>query len=68
MVCLSNFMLSFFSVLGIHLVEVIRKVLETKNIRGSMATGVITLLYKKGERSDIANYRLLTMLSVDYKL
>lgn len=63
-----KFYVRFFSILGIHLVEVIRKVLEERNIRGSMATGVITLLYKKGERSDIANYRPLTMLSVDYKI
>lgn len=63
-----KFYVRFFSTLGIHLVEVIRKVLENKNIRSLMATGVITLLYKKGERSDIANYRPLTMLSVNYKI
>lgn len=39
-----EFCVSFFNILGPYLVEMVRKVLENKNIRGSMATGVITPL------------------------
>lgn len=65
---LVEFYVRFFNILGPYLVEMVWKMLENKNIRGSMATGVITLLYKKAEKSDIANYRPFNMLTVDYKI
>jgi len=49
-------------------VEIVREVLESNNVKGSMSTGVMILLYKKGERADITNYRPLAMLTVDYKI
>ncbi|CDQ99049.1 unnamed protein product, partial [Oncorhynchus mykiss] len=33
-----------------------------------MVVGVLSLLYKKGEVTDLSNWRPLTMLCVDYKL
>lgn len=33
-----------------------------------MRMGCITLLYKKGERSDLSNWRPITLLNVDYKI
>jgi len=58
-----EFYVKFFNVLGPYLVEVVREVLGNKNVKGSMTTGVMSLLYKKGERADISNYRPLTMLT-----
>jgi len=63
-----EFYISFFNVLGPYLVEIVREVLESNNVKGSMSTGVMILLYKKGERADITNYRPLAMLTVDYKI
>ncbi|KAJ4923532.1 hypothetical protein JOQ06_021598 [Pogonophryne albipinna] len=58
----------FWSILGPVLLEVLTEVLQAGEMSGSLATGVISLLYKKGDRTEIGNWRPLTMLCVDYKL
>ncbi|KAJ4931274.1 hypothetical protein JOQ06_025571 [Pogonophryne albipinna] len=58
----------FWSILGPVLLEVLTEVLQAGEMSGSFATGVISLLYKKGDRTEIGNWRPLTMLCVDYKL
>ena len=63
-----EFYLKFWGILGPVVLEVLTEVLRRGTLEGSMAVGVITLLYKKGDASDLANWRPLTMLCVDYKL
>lgn len=63
-----EFYVVFWDVLGPVLLEVLTEVLHMGAMGGSLATGVISLLYKKGDNTDLGNWRPLTMLCVDYKL
>ena len=63
-----EFYLKFWDILGPVVLEVLNAVLYTGAMRGSMATGVISLLFKKGDGADLGNWWPLTMLCVDYKL
>uniref|UniRef100_A0AAZ3PHA4 Reverse transcriptase domain-containing protein n=1 Tax=Oncorhynchus tshawytscha TaxID=74940 RepID=A0AAZ3PHA4_ONCTS len=64
----AEFYLMFWGILGPVVLEVLKAILETGVPGGSMAVGVLSLLYKKGEVTDLGNWRPLTMLCVDYKL
>ncbi|CAB1312772.1 unnamed protein product [Coregonus sp. 'balchen'] len=48
--------------------EVLKAILEMGVPRGLMAVGVLSLLYKKGDTTDLGNWWPLTMLCVDYKM
>lgn len=48
--------------LGPVVLEVLTAVLETGVPGRSMAVGVLSLLYKKGDAADLRNWRPLTML------
>ncbi|TAQ83163.1 hypothetical protein B7494_g8512 [Chlorociboria aeruginascens] len=50
------------------LVELFNSVRNLKEIPIWFSEGCLTLLYKKGEKNDIRNYRPLTVLNTDYKL
>lgn len=63
-----EFYLKFWDILGPVVLEVLTAVLCTGAMGGSLATGVISLLYKKGDHTDLGNWRPLTMLCADYKL
>jgi hypothetical protein len=39
-----------------------------KSLFESQYRGMLTLLFKKGEREDIRNWRPITLLNVDYKI
>jgi hypothetical protein len=41
---------------------------KKKELTPSQYKGVLTLLYKSGEREDIRNWRPLTLLNSDYKI
>jgi len=60
--------LKFWDMLGPVVLEVLSAILRTGAMGGSLATGVISLLFKKGDHTDLGNWRPLTMLCVDYKL
>ncbi len=63
-----EFYLKFWDILGPVVLEVLSAILRTGTMGGSWATGVISLLFKKGDPTDLGNWRPLTMLCVDYKL
>ena len=41
---------------------------DTKKFPADFTEGIVTLLYKKGVRSEVRNYRPITLLNSDYKL
>jgi hypothetical protein len=43
-------------------------ILESGNIPSSFSGGVIALIYKKNDKEDLANYRPITLLNLDYKI
>ena len=63
-----EFYLEFWGELGPVVLEVLGEVLQSGHLGGTMAQGVISLVHKKGDPSDLGNWRPLTMLTVDYKL
>ncbi|GBG80678.1 hypothetical protein CBR_g31137 [Chara braunii] len=53
---------------GPPLVEVYNKVLIEENLGELMTFGVISVLFKKGDKASIRNYRPISVLNVSYKL
>uniref|UniRef100_A0A8C6TZW7 Reverse transcriptase domain-containing protein n=1 Tax=Neogobius melanostomus TaxID=47308 RepID=A0A8C6TZW7_9GOBI len=64
----SEFYQSFVNELS----ELLTEVFNEEMVRGSMSDpfyqGVMNLLYKKGDKCDINNYRHLTIMNTDYKI
>ena len=58
----------FWSLLESDLLDVYHAALSNGRLGTSQRTGVIRLLYKKGERRDLKNWRPISLLSVDYKI
>uniref|UniRef100_A0A3P9DSK3 Reverse transcriptase domain-containing protein n=1 Tax=Maylandia zebra TaxID=106582 RepID=A0A3P9DSK3_9CICH len=59
---------TFWGMVGIHLLGVFKEIMEGKEMTESMKTGVVSILFKKGNPQQLDNYRPLTMLCVDYKI
>ena len=64
----AEFYRRFWSLLGPDYVEVMNFCYATGQLSASQRSGVITLLYKRGDRLDMKNWRPITLLCVDYKL
>ena len=41
---------------------------QTGKLTNSMSGGIIKLLYKKGDRFDVRNYRPISLINADYKM
>ena len=41
---------------------------KTGSVPKSFSSGVISLIYKKADREELANYRPITLLNLDYKI
>ncbi|GBG65721.1 hypothetical protein CBR_g52316 [Chara braunii] len=54
--------------IGAHLVEIYNQVLEGKRRSVSMCKGVISVLFKKGDRTKIRNSRPVSLLNISYKI
>lgn len=54
--------------LGKDVLEVVQAIFKQGELGRSMKEGIITLLFKKGEKSDLQNWRPITLLNADYKL
>lgn len=63
-----EFYRAFFPQLKEDLVKVYQEGLEEGHLPHSMRTGLVTLIYKKGPRENLANWRPITLLAVDYKI
>ena len=64
-----EFYSTFWDVVGPMLMDMVNHSLATGTLPASLRQGVVCLVYKKkGSRTNLANYRPLTMLTADYKL
>ena len=63
-----EFYKTYFSILGEDLLEVFRHGLNNRELAYSQYLAVVSLLYKKGQREDIRNWRPISLLNVDYKI
>ena len=63
-----EFYLTFWSSLGPDLVETFNFAFLTGHLSVTQRRGLISLLFKKGDRFDMKNWRPITLLCVDYKI
>ncbi|GBG84087.1 hypothetical protein CBR_g37962 [Chara braunii] len=54
--------------IGGELVEIYNQVLTGGRLASNMCKGVISVLFKKGERSEIRNWRPVSLLNISYKI
>jgi len=59
---------AFWPMVGRELVEVYQESLKIGELPSTMKTELVTLLYKKGKKEDLANWRPITLLTTDYKI
>ena len=64
----AEFYCKFWDLLGSDLVEVLNFCFHFGSLSLSQRRGVISLLFKKGDRLDARNWRLISLLNVDYKI
>ncbi|MEL6802457.1 MAG: reverse transcriptase family protein, partial [Bacteroidota bacterium] len=58
----------FWDIVGDDFMDVVQWVLLTGRVTESMSEGIIRLLFKKGDRGDVRNYRPVTLVNADYKM
>lgn len=63
-----EFYTKFWDLMGKELVEVFNVAYRATQLSESQRLAVITLLYKKGEKADIKNWRPISLLNVDFKI
>ena len=63
-----EFYKSFWQLLGKDLVKVFNHSFENKELPESQKYGLLTLLFKKGERALLSNWRPVSLLNTDYKI
>ena len=63
-----NFYKHFWPLFGTRLTHVYNYTLRTGRLSVSQRRGVISLLFKKGDRTVLKNWRPITLLTTDYKI
>lgn len=63
-----EFYVCLWEIIKNDLVEIFREVYKNGKLTTSMKSGIVHLIYKKGERKDIKNWRPVTLLGTDYKI
>ena len=64
----SEFYKEYWYLISEKFTEVLRYIFNANTLSKSQYNAVLTLLYKKGEREDIRNWRPISLLNVDYKI
>ena len=64
----AEFYRTFWPVLGQDFVEVMNFCYASGRLSSSQRSGLITLLFKRGDRLEMKNWRPITLLCVDYKI
>ena len=64
----SEFNIRYWYLIKEELTNVIKYIFLSNTLAPSQQRAMLTLLYKKGEREDIANWRPISLLNVDYKI
>ena len=63
-----EFYKAFWKQLGSFLVKMYNECFESKELPLSMRKSVITLIHKKDDKSDITNYRPISLTNTDYRI
>ena len=63
-----EFYLKFWDILGPHLVNVFNACSEAGEMCSSMKTSNTRVIFKKGDRKSLKNWRPISLLNVDYKI
>ena len=64
----AKFFIPFWGVLGADLVDFFNFCFSVGFLTRSQRRGVISLTFKKGDRLDAGNWRLIFLVNVDYKI
>ena len=64
----TEFYLAFWAVIGDDLVEVLNYGFQNGQLSVSQRRGLLSLIFKKGEKKDLKNWRPISLLCVDYKI
>ena len=64
----AEFYITFWPLIKLEFTQVIKFILDSNTLAPSQNRAMLTLLYKKGERADISNWRPISLLNVDYKI
>ena len=63
-----EFYLKYWSILKLDLLEIFNFMLRENLLSKSQKNGIIILFYKHGDKSNLSNWRPITLLCVDYKI
>lgn len=63
-----SFYLTFWDYIANDFHKLIENIYKENNMARSMRHGHISLIYKKGDRRNLKNYRPISLLNVDYKI
>ena len=63
-----EFYMTFWDTIGNDLVDTLNNCLLHQEMSPSMKTAIISLIFKKGDKKDIKNWRPISLLNYDYKI
>ena len=63
-----EFYLTFWEILEAHLIRVYNEAFTEQELSYSQNLAVLTLLHKKGDKTNLQNYRPVSLLNSDYKI
>ncbi|GBG79034.1 hypothetical protein CBR_g28748 [Chara braunii] len=63
-----EFYSTFWHILGEDLVSIFNGILVGENLPRNACNGIISVLFKKGDKSEIRNWRPISLLNVAYKI